>query len=294
MLKSTAFWVILLAVLAAGTGLVLWSVFHHTPREVLPLSAVAFGLPGGGGTQRSLVEAESAIVWDTTAQRILLEQKAFDRHPIASLTKVMTAMVALDAGVDMDQRANINMNEYGPGGNLVLAAGEEVTMKDLLAASLLGSANNATKAYVRQMGISDEEFTLRMNRKAVELGLEQTSFTDITGLDSGNISNAYEVARMMETAFKQYPQIAELTSRQEYSFSILNSNREHSIRNTNKLVAEQGVHVTGSKTGYLDEARYCLAVQGAEAAQNRVVVVLGSPSQESNEGAVARLLQGGL
>ncbi len=169
-------------------------------------------------------------------------------------------------------------------------SGEKVTMRDLFAASLIGSANNATLAYVRELGIPEEEFVKKMNRKAIMLGLEQTEFSDVTGLDVGNISTAYEVVMLAHTAFTEYPDIAHMTSSKEYSFTVKESDREHTMRNSNKLMAEWGIDVSGGKTGYLYEARYCLVVKGVGKDERLMAVVLGSPSEVEHFADIKKLL----
>jgi D-alanyl-D-alanine endopeptidase (penicillin-binding protein 7) len=202
--------------------------------------------------------------------------------PIASLTKLMAAMVALDHGIPWNNSSTISPDDDVVGGNLTLFRGETVTMRDLFNASLLGSANNATLAYVRSLGMTDEEFVEAMNRKAVVIGLEQTQFVGITGLDKNNVSTAYEVAKMAHYAFTNYPEIAKATSQKEYTFIIQGSNREHTIHNTNKLISEHDKQFTGSKTGFLYEAGYCLVVEEAGAKKNIMAVVLNSPSEEAH------------
>lgn len=235
---------------------------------------------------RQVISARSAVVWNSQAQALVFEQDGFERLPLASLTKLMTAMVALDRGFDWEANVAIEPHEYVVGGNLLLQPGEFVSMRDLFTASLLSSANNATLAYVRALGVSEEEFVREMNRKAVALELEQTFFTDVTGLDKNNISTAYEVARMADYAFKNYPDIARITRQPEYSFTVGGTQRAHTIRNSNKLVAAGELVVAGSKTGYLDEAGYCLVL----AAQDIVAVVMGSPSEEVHYQAIKDLL----
>lgn len=287
--KSTVLFAVL-AIFFAGTTIgvsVALLKEHGTPR---PLVGGDFGLPNvGEEDERTLFRAASAVLWDADAGAIRLEQNGFERRPIASLTKLMTAVVALDHGINWDQEVTIELSEYGPGGNLLLHPGEHVTMRDLFHASLLSSANNATRAYVRALGIPEEEFIREMNRKVVQLGLEQTEFTDVTGLDVGNISTAYEVARLAEAAFA-YEEIARATSLKEYTFVVGGSSREHTIRNSNKLVTEQGEPVSGSKTGYIYEARYCLVMRGAGGADGRIAVVLGSPNEAENLADTKRLL----
>lgn len=274
----------------AGISIVLLNE-HSTAQPLVGGASIDFGLPGlGEGDGQTLFRAASAVLWDSEAGAIRFEQNGFERRPIASITKLMTAMVALDHGINWEQEAAIELPEYGPGGNLILNPGETVSMRDLFHASLMSSANNATRAYVRSLGLTSEQFIQAMNRKAVALGLEQTEFTDVTGLDVGNISTAYEVARFAEAAFRDYPDIAKATSLKEYVFTVGGSGREHTIRNSNKLITEAGESVSGSKTGYIYEARYCLVMRGAGGANGRIAVVLGSPSESESLADTKRLL----
>jgi len=293
--KSTIVLAIVCVGLCATLGLVAWQLVKYAQNPGVPLaggSSFNLGLPDlKPEDDVSLVSAESALLYDINNGGILFEQNGFERRPIASITKLMTAMVALDHGIPWDQTADIQSEEYVQGGRLLLHPGEHVTMRDLFNASLLGSANNATLAYVRQLGMPKEEFVRRMNRKAIELGLEQTEFEDVTGLSPRNVSTAYEVAVIAKTAFSQYPEIAAATSQAEYKMVVGESGREHTIRNTNKLVSEWGDAASGSKTGYLYEAKYCLVMQGAGESADKIAVVLGSPSENSHFSEVKQLLE---
>lgn len=290
MKKSTLFFLVLAMVFTVLTGFMVNRLVQHEGASPTVAGASKAGVAPAGEEPPGL-EAASVMLWDTAKEEIVWQQNAFERRPVASLTKLMTAMVAIDAGMPWEQAATINPDEYGLGGNLLLLPGESVTMRDLFTASLLGSANNATHAYVRALKISEEEFVRRMNRKAIELGLEQTYFTDVTGLKPSTVSTAYEVARMAQVAFQLYPDIARATAQAEYAFTVQGSEREHIIKNTNRLVTDHLLAVTGSKTGYLDDAKYCLVVQGAETTSRLIAVVLGSPSQAVNEQEVYKLLQ---
>lgn len=292
--RSTIVLAGLCLLLTIATGLTAWRLMHVQTAATAPQvggANITLGLPDVVPENKPQhFTAGSALLYDTNSGSILFEQNAFQRKPIASITKLMTAMVALDYGVDWEKEVTIQPEEYVVGGRLLLHAGETVTMRDLFAASLIGSANNATLAYVRELGIPKDEFIREMNRKAVELGLEQTTFTDVTGLDTENISTAYEVARLAHTAFSQYPEIAEMTSRSDYPMVARGSGREHSIKNTNKLVSEWGETVSGSKTGYLYEARYCLVTQGSGEQGSRIAVILDSPSDIEHFADVKKLL----
>lgn len=280
--------------LAIGVGIVTTKIIQHS-QEPIPLSggsSIELGLSGNERENTGNAEqGKSTLLFNTDTNTIITQQNAFERRPLASITKLMTAMVALDHGIDWNKEATILPNEYGVGGELLLHPGETVSMKDLFTASLLGSANNATRAYVRQLGISDKEFIQEMNRKAIMLNLEQTEFVDVTGLNSKNVSTAYEVATLAHHAFTTYPAIAEATSQKEYSFTVRGTGREHTIRNTNKPVAEGKLAITGSKTGFLYEAGYCLVVQGAGIYKDRIAVVMNEISEHAQFAEIERLLK---
>lgn len=291
--KSTVIFAGLAVLLAAGTAAVVWHLWpsQNAPRQP-DVSGVAdaLGLPGLRADEEALFDATSALLYDRDAQSILFEQNGFERVPIASITKLMTAMVALDHGFDWDQPVTIEPREYVIGGQLLLHPGETATMRDLFHVSLVSSANNVTLAYVRMLGIPPEEFVREMNRKAIEIGLEQTTFTDVTGLDPENISTAYEVARLADAAFSNYPEIAAATARAEYTFKLGGSDREHTVRNSNKAMTAEHRPFAGSKTGFLYEAGYCLVTQGTGDAKSRIAVILGSPSEQGHFADIERLL----
>lgn len=293
--KATLFFVVACIALSIILGGVIANISkaNHVSIPLAGGSSIQLGLADDAlASQQSSTtfQATSAILFDGESNKILFQQNAFERRPLASMTKLMTAMVALDHGINWDQQANILPEEYTVGGELVLNPGETVTMRDLFNASLLGSANNATMAYVRQLGMSKDEFIQAMNRKAVELHLEQTEFHDVTGLTPQNVSTAYEVAVMAHYAFTHYPAISQATSQKEYTFTVRGTNREHTIHSTNKPVQLGEMNVTGSKTGFLYEAGYCLVVQGADALKNRVAVVMNDPSEDAQFVEIKRLL----
>lgn len=292
--KATIAFVFLCVLLAAGTGVVIWQLVR-IQNTAVPLeggSSILLGLPGigGKGSSDATVRAQSALLYSADTASIVFEQRGFERRPIASITKLMTAMIAIDHGIVWNQEANILPHEYVQGGELILAPGETVTMRAVFTASLLGSANNATLAYVRMLGISQQDFVREMNRKAIALGLEQTEFTDVTGLSPENVSTAYEIAVMAHHAFSKYPDISHATSQKEYRFIVRGSGREHIIKNTNKLVHEGALTVAGSKTGFLYEAGYCVVVEGAGQYANMVAVVMDTPSEQAQFVEIEHLL----
>ncbi len=292
--KATIYFILICVVLAFSLGAVVSHIIRGAGNTSIPLAGGASIQMGLGEavpqTNENLFTAKSALLYDTDTKTIVFQQNAFERKPIASITKLMTAMVALDKGIPWSQNADILPNEYVEGGELILHRDETVSMKDLFNASLLGSANNATMAYVRQLGFTKDEFVQAMNRKAIELNLEQTEFHDVTGLSPKNVSTAYEVAIMANYAFEHYPEISQATSQKEYSFAVQGTGRQHTIHNTNKMIKDWNVPLTGSKTGFLYEAGYCLVVQGADKLKNRVAVIMDSASEDAHFAETNRLL----
>ncbi|MEO6077223.1 MAG: hypothetical protein ABIP54_00365 [Candidatus Andersenbacteria bacterium] len=294
--KATVFFVLACIGLSASIGAVIAKIANteNVPTSHMKSPNIAFGLADDAEAMQkdsNEFQATSALLYDGQSNQIVFQQNAFERRPLASITKLMTAMVALDHGIDWNKEANILPNEYTVGGELMLSRGETVTMKDLFNASLLGSANNATMAYVRQIGMSKEEFVQAMNRKAVELHLEQTEFHDVTGLTPQNVSTAYEIAVMAHYAFTHYPEISQATSQKEYSFTVKGTGREHTIRSTNKPVQLGELEVSGSKTGFLYEAGYCLVQEGVGALKDKVAVVMNAPSEQDQFVEVAQLFK---
>jgi len=294
--KSTIFFALTTIAFAGTTAAIgwqLWNERHPSPQPAVSgaVSAhVPISIPRSEQSNPRFT-AHSALLYDTKQGKVIYEQNGFEKLPIASITKLMTAMVALDHGIPWDQEAGILPDEYVQGGKLMLFQGETVTMRDLFNVSLLGSANNATLAYVRGLNIDEQEFIQAMNRKAVEIGLEQTNFVEVTGLNPKNTSTAYDVARLASHAFSHYPEIAKATSQPEYVFAAKGSGREHAVKNTNKLISGGNQQASGSKTGYLYEAGYCLDVQGTGETAGLLAVVLNSPSEPEHFADITRLLR---
>ncbi|MDD5567156.1 MAG: serine hydrolase [Patescibacteria group bacterium] len=224
--------------------------------------------------------AHSALVFDPASQSLLFQKNVEEVRPIASLTKLMTALVFLESNPNFGQEAELTAADQVEGGNLELKDGEHLIVGDLFHASLVGSANNATKALARLSGKSEESFIATMNQRAKDLGLSHTKFVDVTGLSSGNVSTALEIAQLANYAFNN-SFISEATSLPEYLFEPIGSRRVVTITNTNKLF-ESFVRMTGSKTGFTNEAGNCLVVRTDDGQGHKVIlVVLGSENSES-------------
>lgn len=224
------------------------------------------------------IAAEKGAVLMADDRFFLYTEKADKPQPIASITKLMTAMVFLDNNPGWDQTYVITEADKIEGGRLNLFLGDEVTLKDLFYTSLVASDNGATIALVHASGLSEEEFVKKMNDKAAALGLKQTAFSDPIGLSENDISTAREVALMAQAAFKR-PEISEATTRAEYSFQTLGG-REKKIESTDHLLFDSGqqtLSVLGGKTGYTEKAGYCFVGRlRNEAGREVIAVVLNS------------------
>lgn len=235
----------------------------------------------------------SAILVNYDNGRIVHSRRPDQRRPIASLTKLVTAMVVLDKASDLSQTATITKEDARRSSRSRLKIGFELTLMDLLYAALMNSDNRAARALARTVSGSYKAFAAEMNIKAKQLGLRNTRFTEPTGLDSRNVSTAHEVAKILHYAF-DYPVIAEITSQKDYSVKIRNrSGVSRQMANTNLLIHSRH-HVLAGKTGYIRAADYCLAsiVQNS-AGERLTLVVLGVPGDRLRFREARRLLDWG-
>lgn len=220
----------------------------------------------------------SAILVNYKNGEVLYAKNADMVHPIASISKLVAAMVVLDSKIDLRKTQTISKEDAFQSSRSHLAAGWELTLNDLLHAALMISDNRSTRALARAVGGSIDNFVLAMNEKARQLGLKNTLFYDPTGLDARNVSTAHEVALILHYAYK-YPQIAQITSDKDYQIRVLNRKRRTlRLGNSNRLVNYSPFTVLAGKTGHIDESAYCLATLVANSAGEKLtLVVLGAP-----------------
>ena len=237
--------------------------------------------PAGG------VYARNAILVDPGTGEVLFEKNAASPVPIASLTKLMTALVFLEQKPDLGRDVLVSSVELEGAGHSQLRAGEEVALGDLLHMSLMCSDNVATRVLARESGLSPDDFLARMNRKAIELGLTGTRFVEFTGLDERNVSTAADVARMLHAAAHD-PLIQEITTTREYAFR--SSRRLHELRNTDRLLYGR-YDVLGGKTGFISESGYCFATWIRTESRDLIAVVLGAPTAATRFADTLRLIQ---
>jgi len=230
------------------------------------------------------ISAKSGVVRDKNSGEILFSKNAEEKMPIASITKLMSALVFLENNQGWDKEVKIIQSDHRIGGRLYVAPGEVILVKDLFYTSLVGSANNATIALARSTGLSLDEFVLKMNEKAKELEMDNTYFEEPTGLSEENVSTALDVLKLARIAFSK-EEIKAALQTEEYIFNTADKEIEHTIKNTDKLLSsflnEDDYNVLGAKTGYTDEAMYCLVLGVKNEEKNVISVILGANTSEN-------------
>jgi D-alanyl-D-alanine endopeptidase (penicillin-binding protein 7) len=222
------------------------------------------------------VRAAAAIIFDPDNGQVLWEENAQDKRSIASITKVMTAVVFLEDNPDLSQAVTVERSDVYAASTTYLKAHERITLENLLHLTLIASDNAAARALARLSHGGTAAFIERMNEKALELGLESMSFTDPSGLNPANMSSAYDLSRLISFASGD-ERIAPIMRKAEYRVST--SRRAFNIHSTNRLLTGSDVQVMGGKTGFISKAGYCLATMLRLPQGNNVaVVVLGASS----------------
>ncbi|SFR02448.1 D-alanyl-D-alanine carboxypeptidase family protein [Desulfoscipio geothermicus] len=226
--------------------------------------------------------AESAVLMDYATGRILWSKEPDKELPMASVTKIMTlllAVEALDQGkISLDDRVNVSENAWGMGGSQIyLEPGEEMSMKDMLISVAVGSANDASVAVAEHIAGSEEAFVEMMNKRAQDLGCKHTRFANPTGLPAENhYTSAYDMAVILRESLN-YPHFRKISS--IYRYDIRGG--DFVLWNTNKLLKwYRGVDA--GKTGWTNEAKYCLAATAKRDGLRLISVVLGTPEPRSH------------
>lgn len=236
------------------------------------------------------INAVAAIAIDDSTGVTLYEKNTDTVRSIASLTKLMTAYVLLQNNVSFDRVVTYHSQYDRIGGGLHVSEGETLTMGNLLYGMVVGSANNAAVALMNHAGYTQADFIQLMDAEAKTLGLNQTSFADPSGLEVGNQSTVADYAKFLRTAWDN-DMLTALSTTKYYSFSTINTKVFHDFNNTNSLLRTSSLDITGSKTGYIDEALYCLALKAKEGNHEVITVVLGSPTSSARFNESERLMQ---
>ena len=253
------------------------------------------------GRTTPALSAQSVIVYDQFNRETLLQKNPRHQASIASITKLMTAVVTLDAGLDLQARITITADDVVPQTNASrLPVGTRHTREDLLNLALIPSENRAAHALGRTYPGGMKAFVTAMNAKARQLGMSRTHYVEPTGLSSDNQSTAEDLVKLVDYAYSNYVDIRHISSREQFnahsqkSGKIDSGYRLAAFNNTNKLTLNQDWHIGLSKTGYISRAGYCLVMQ-AEIADRPVIIVLldaaDKPSRQNDAARIKRWLE---
>jgi len=248
------------------------------------------------------ISAWSSVIMRESDERVLWNKNGEKVSPLASLTKIVAAQVFLDTKPTLsrvvtykqqDEDYNYLYCKPGESAKLTVKDGETMTLQDLLYSALVGSANNAVESLVRNSGLTRDEFIVKMNEKVNSWGATSTSFIEPTGLSEKNVSSPSDYAIITKEVFTN-PLIQKISVTSKYSFSTINTKVKHTLTNTNQLIATGKYNVIGSKTGYLNEAKYCLMTRVKTALGNLIVINFGSTSKANNFSDNEKLIKYGL
>ena len=282
-----------------------WSSFRRRARRVHPActAAVLIGSLGiatadvgrpavhAGPVRHGspILKSHVALVLDPAQGEALYAKHPDQVAPIASITKLMTAMVVLDAQLPPDEAIEIDRADADGArqARSRLPVGASLPRGELLRIALMSSVNRAAAALARTYPGGTEACVEAMNRKAGELGMTHTRFTDPTGLSSGNVSSAEDLSRMVLAA-AQYPAIREATTTARHQVTLPDG-RVIEYHNSNGLVSNRTWSIGLSKTGYINAAGRCLVMQAEIAARQVVIILLDSWGKYTRLGDANRI-----
>lgn len=284
------------------------------PERSIDLDAVAFArlAPLGQGTINVAVEkladdtpvlnapiktediklsAKNALVFNSADKKIIWSKNDEAVIPLASLTKLVALKVFLETKPDFkkivtysikDEQLNNNYVLANQSARLKLKDGDKVTIKDLFYSSLIGSTNNTVESLVRLSGLKREAFIAKMNQRVKDWGATKTKFIEPTGLSVKDVTTARDYVIIAREVFLDKI-ISTVSTQASYSLTTINSKIKHSFKNTNLLARESKSGLLGSKTGYLDEAGYCLVTKWpTDKKKNVIIALFGAPSRQAS------------
>ena len=270
---------------------------HRKKLLAAALAAALLALPAPAAQAASgtpTVNCGAAVLMEKETGTILYEQNSHDKLEPASVTKIMTlllVMEAVDSGrISLDQTVTISAHAVSMGGSQIwLKEGEQMTVHDLLKAVAVVSANDGAVALAELVAGSEEGFVALMNQRAAELGMADTTFVNCTGLPAaGHLTSAHDIALMSRELIRSHPSI------REYTTIWMDSLRDGAFQltNTNKLIRLYD-GATGLKTGSTDSALYCLSATAERSGMELIAVVLKSPTSQERFDAARALLDYG-
>lgn len=232
--------------------------------------------------------SSAVLVQDQSTGAVLYEKNPNAVLPIASITKLMTAMVVLDAEPDLQETLTIGDEDVDAlkGTHSRLRVGTQLTREEMLRLALMSSENRAASSLSRHYPGGQKAFVSAMNAKAQMLGLADTRFEDPTGLTPANVSSPRDLARMVDAAH-QYPLIREFTTTAEEEVNV--AGRLQQFRNTNALIKNPAWEIGLSKTGFINEAGRCLVMQAWINSKPTIIVLLDSVGKLTRVGDAIRI-----
>lgn len=274
------------AVLAA---LLLSAVIIPVPVQAADPASRKINSAVAGRLDAPELKSAAALVINQEDGRPLFAKNTDTVVPIASITKLMTAMVVLDAGLPLEEQIVISHEDKDTikGTRSRLGIGTALTRRDLLLLALMASENRAAEALTRVYPGGTRAFVAAMNQKAIESGMWRTRFVDGTGLSSENRSTAQDLVKLVSAAMR-YPLIREFTT--DTAVTVRDARgRALPYRNSNRLVHNPEWRIGLSKTGYISEAGRCLVMQAEIAGKPVVIVLLDSVGKLTRIGDANRI-----
>jgi D-alanyl-D-alanine endopeptidase (penicillin-binding protein 7) len=246
------------------------AVTHHAHRRHHAVARAADGASSSPG-----VKSEIALVLDQDTHQVLYSKNPDEVHPIASITKLMTAMVVEDARQSLDEKLTITQDDVDTLRHSAsrLAVGTTLTRGEMLHLALMASENRAAHCLGRNYPGGLPAFVAAMNRKAHELGMADTHYVEPTGLSSDNRSTAHDLALLVAAAHEE-PVIRELSTSKEYEVAV--GRRQVDFRSTNALIRGGHWDIGLQKTGFINEAGHCMVMEAQLLGRHLIMVLLDS------------------
>ena len=261
-------------------------------KKMILAGCAMLALSGGAFAQQGSLNlrSQAAFILDAQHGRILFDKNADTVMPIASITKLMTAIVVLDAQLPLAEEIVIEAADIDVLKNTRsrLRVGTSLSRREMLRLALMSSENRAAAALGRSYRGGINAFVAAMNQKAFELGMGNSYFVDSTGLNSANVSTARDLAKMVDAA-DDYAIIREFSTTASHAVAFTDDDRSLQFTNSNNLVRSGSWDIGVSKTGFLSEAGRCLVMQAKITGKPIIIVLLDSWGKNSRIGDANRI-----
>jgi D-alanyl-D-alanine endopeptidase (penicillin-binding protein 7) len=259
------------------------------------------GIPANGATVNPALSSQAAIVFRESDQKVIFSKNSTTTLPLASLSKMVAVKTFLDIDNNrnrlsevvsyklQDEQNNYKYCKPWESGKLKLKEGDKLTIKDLIYVSLVGSTNNTVESLVRVSGVSRDRFMNLMNDNVQTWGAKNTSFVEPTGLSPKNVSSALDYA-VITKRVNQDPIISAASSVKSYKVKSSGDKAARTIKNTNYLLDLSKYKISSSKTGYLDEAGYCLMTRWQSGTDSLIAITFNAKTRNASFSETAELM----